>query len=226
MSDDTRIGLEKRPGPPAPLIYAAVFGKLVAISAVMVGLSLIDLPKYNLGFFATFLQVALLVAQLGIIATVFMDLPFEERWNGIFIGFGVALGALICVMGVIDTNTRGHADALTANGVMGDEHKRGDEMKAAAKHVAATATPAKRWDVAEADEATWQPPPPPPPMPEPVAIPDGGVAAPGDGGNVEPAPTAAGDAGVAEPAPVDPDPAPAPAPEKKAPSPAPAPANP
>ena len=217
MSDDTRIGLDGRPGPPAPLVYAAVFGKLVVISAVMVGLSLIDMPKYNLGFFATFLQVALLVAQVAIIATVFMDLPFEERWNGIFVGFGVALGAFVVVLGVLDVNTRGHADPTTANGVMGAEYKRGDEMKAAAKHVASTATPAKRWDVAEAEEATWQPPPP---MPEPAAVPDGGVAAPGDGGNIEPPPAAAaGDAGAADPLPVDPDPAPPP-------SPAPAPANP
>ncbi len=118
MSDDTRIGYDVRPGPPAPLVYAAVFGKLVALSGLLVGLNMIDLAAYNLSFFGYFFQVVFTLAQLAIIATVFMDLPFEERWNGVVVGFGVLAAAMLLVVSVIDVNTRGYADPLTGNGVM------------------------------------------------------------------------------------------------------------
>ena len=186
MSDDTRVGLDVRPGPPAPMIYAAVFGKLVVLSALLVGLNMVDLAKYNLSFFGYFFQVAFTMAQLAIIATVFMDLPFEERWNGVIVGFGVAAGVMILVLSVIDVNTRGYADPVTGNGVIADEVKASAASAAAAKHTGERLPPEIRWDVAAADEASWQAPPPPPPMP--VVAPPVEGAAPPEGAAPAPAP--------------------------------------
>ena len=124
MSDDTRIGLEARPGPPAPMVYVAIFGKLVVLSAALVGLNMVDFAAYDLAFFGYFFQVVFTLAQLAIIATAFMDLPFEEYWNGLLVGFAVMAAALFLVLSVIDANTRGYADPATGNGVVAAELQR------------------------------------------------------------------------------------------------------
>jgi len=162
------------------MVYVAIFGKLVVLSAALVGLNMVDFAAYDLAFFGYFFQVVFTLAQLAIIATAFMDLPFEEYWNGLLVGFAVMAAALFLVLSVIDANTRGYADPATGNGVVAAELQRLDEMKAAAKNPTVAAAPARRWDVAAPDEASWQPPPPPPPAPE------GGPGHEGAGGAVDP----------------------------------------
>lgn len=87
--------------------YLKVWGALLVLTAVTVGVSYFDFGSFNL-------VVALAVATVKatLVALVFMHLLYDGKFNAIVMSFSVLFLALFVGLTFLDTNTRGMGDAI------------------------------------------------------------------------------------------------------------------
>jgi cytochrome c oxidase subunit 4 len=89
--------------------YFGVWGLLLVLTGITVGVSYIDLGPLNL-------PIALLVATIkaSAVAAIFMHLFFDHKFHAIIFSLSVIFLAVFIVFTMFDTETRGKADPAEA----------------------------------------------------------------------------------------------------------------
>jgi cytochrome c oxidase subunit IV len=82
-------------------VYAAIFGALMALLAVTVGVAYIDLGKFNLAAAMT-----ISIAKTLLILTFFMHLRYGRRLTWVFAGAGFFWLAIMLLLAMSDYATR------------------------------------------------------------------------------------------------------------------------
>jgi cytochrome c oxidase subunit 4 len=81
--------------------YVAIFGALMALLAITVGVAYIDLGKLNLAA-----AMAISVAKAALIVTVFMHLRYGRKLTWVFAGAGFFWLGIMLVLVMTDYATR------------------------------------------------------------------------------------------------------------------------
>lgn len=88
-------------------IYLGVWGALLVLTAITVGISYFDFGTFNL-----IVAMAVATTKATLVALFFMHLKYDEKFNGILFVSTLGFLAIFFILTLADTMERGRVDAL------------------------------------------------------------------------------------------------------------------
>jgi caa(3)-type oxidase subunit IV len=115
-------------------VYFAVFGALLVLTGVTVGIAQFDFGAAN-----TLIAMIVAAVKATLVALFFMHLLHEERLNGLAFVFGLLFVALFFIFTLTDVYTRGYVDPQLDN--LAQQHEQVRELELAAEKAAGRTYP-------------------------------------------------------------------------------------
>ncbi len=151
--------------------YFAVFGALLVLTAVTVGIAQFDFGAAN-----TLIAMLVATVKASMVALIFMHLLYDDRLNSLTFMFGLLFVALFFIFVLSDVYSRGYIDPVRDNHYLKDEQVAQLRLEAEQAEDLTALYPKKTLgeDYPLAADERMNPPAPPPP-PAPAAPADGAV---------------------------------------------------
>jgi cytochrome c oxidase subunit 4 len=119
--------------------YAAIFGALVLLTGITVGVSLADL-----GSLAIYVALAVALVKAFLVVAYFMHLGFDARFNAFIFLSSLLFLAIFFVLTMIDLGSRGSVLEVQDNFVLRDERAAAAAARGAVKAAPPAAAPEEK----------------------------------------------------------------------------------